>query len=223
MCTALGRSCPQLTTLEVKFDRYSIPSELFTNAGLIELTERCTALTHLSLRNTNITDRALYAVAANCKRLSSLRVGGYHECISDAGMTILVSACSATLTRLQLSSKLTRVSDVTMQCLANSIERHAAEGIPCPLTTLKLTAATTDAGLQHLTRALGITAAEAASKGSKTRMPALAATPKVADTTSPGLRHLDIGKCSLVSAGAVKQLLLACPRLLTCKLPVQVL
>lgn len=113
----------QLTTLEVKFDRYSIPSELFTNVGLIELTERCTALTHLSLRNTNITDRALYAVAANCKRLSSLRLGGYHECISDAGMTILVSACSATLNRLQLSSKLTRVSDVTTQYLVSCGDR----------------------------------------------------------------------------------------------------
>ena len=41
-------------------------SSVLRDKGLIELAEACKQLRSISLHNTQITDRALYAVAANC-------------------------------------------------------------------------------------------------------------------------------------------------------------
>ncbi len=75
---ALGARCPRLESLEVYFDRYSLPSELFTDEGLIALSEGCRLLKSLVLVNCDyVSDRSLYAVAANCRGLQELQLGGY--------------------------------------------------------------------------------------------------------------------------------------------------
>lgn len=90
---ALGASCPKLQTLEVFFDRYSLPSELFTDEGLIALSEGCRRLRRLALVNCDyVSDRALYAVAANCKGLEELVLGGYrcaHLCLCVVRLSVV--------------------------------------------------------------------------------------------------------------------------------------
>lgn len=58
MARALAVHCKQLVGLEVYFQRYSLPSELFTDDGLIALTEGCRSLRRLTLHNCDrISDR----------------------------------------------------------------------------------------------------------------------------------------------------------------------
>lgn len=58
LARALAVHCKQLTVLEVYFQRYSLPSELFTDEGLIALSEGCKGLQQLTLHNCDrISDR----------------------------------------------------------------------------------------------------------------------------------------------------------------------
>lgn len=60
MARALAVHCKHLVVLEVYFERYSLPSELFTDEGLIALTEGCRELRHLTLHNCDrISDRCV--------------------------------------------------------------------------------------------------------------------------------------------------------------------
>lgn len=55
---ALAVHCKQLKVLEVFFQRYSLPSELFTDEGLIALSEGCRQLQRLTLHNCDrVSDR----------------------------------------------------------------------------------------------------------------------------------------------------------------------
>jgi hypothetical protein len=70
MARALAVHCKQLTVLEVYFQRYSLPSEMFTDEGLIALTEGCRGLRRLTLHNCDrVSDRCARA-------LGELGVGG---------------------------------------------------------------------------------------------------------------------------------------------------
>lgn len=112
--------CACLQVLEVFFDPYSLPSELFTDDGMILVTESCRSLRSVTLHNcTALTDRSLYALAANCKGLEELDIAGYYERISDYGLTILFDSCKD-LRLVRLSSKMLRVSDVSAKALAAS-------------------------------------------------------------------------------------------------------
>lgn len=68
MARALAVHCKQLEALEVFFQRYSLPSELFTDEGLIALSEGCRQLQRLALHNCDrISDRcAASAPGARC-------------------------------------------------------------------------------------------------------------------------------------------------------------
>jgi hypothetical protein len=79
--------------LEVMFRKYSVPSELFTDNGMIRLTEGCGQLQQLQLKNTFLSDRSLYALAANCRDLRELQLAGYSEQISDGGLMVLAETC----------------------------------------------------------------------------------------------------------------------------------
>jgi hypothetical protein len=138
---ALARSSPFLEALEVHFERYSLPSEHFTDLGVVALAEGCTSLRSLTLHNCmSVTDRSLYALAAHCRHLEGLSLGGYSERISDYGLTILFEACGR-LRSVQLCSKLYKVTDESASVLA----RH------CPdLEVVKLTQSCSDASLAHL-------------------------------------------------------------------------
>lgn len=58
LARALAVHCKQLAVLEVYFQRYSLPSELFTDEGLIALSEGCKDLQQLTLHNCDcISDR----------------------------------------------------------------------------------------------------------------------------------------------------------------------
>lgn len=84
----------------------------------------------------------MYALAANCRDLSSLTLGGYNEHVTDGGMMVLFEAATR-LTAVQLSSRLLKVTDASGTCLA----AH------CPLlNTVKLTRAMGDATLVALAR-----------------------------------------------------------------------
>ncbi|KAF6258136.1 hypothetical protein COO60DRAFT_1460810 [Scenedesmus sp. NREL 46B-D3] len=141
LARALAVHCRQLSVLEVYFQRYSLPSELFTDDGLIALSERCKGLQQLTLHNCDrISDRSLYAVAANCPGLTAITLGGYNEHVTDGGMTVLFDSCKQ-LTHVQLSSKLLKVTDCSGASLAAN----------CPhLTSAKLTRAMTDATIRQL-------------------------------------------------------------------------
>lgn len=138
---ALAFNSPNLEHLEVHFERYSLQSESFTDAGMIALAEGCKHLNHLTLHNCMyVTDRSLYALAAHCDKLQHFSVGGYSERISDYGLTILFESCPHLLS-VQLCSKLYKVTDEAIAVLA----RHSPE-----LEAIKLTQSITNAGLQHL-------------------------------------------------------------------------
>ncbi|KAG2488083.1 hypothetical protein HYH03_013386 [Edaphochlamys debaryana] len=116
--TAVAQHCPLLSSLEVHFTRYSLPSEFFTDAGMLALAERCPRLARISLANCGaITDRSLYAIASHCRSLTSLALGGYHELITDYGTVVLFQA-SSSLTDVSLSGKLRRVTDASAEALA---------------------------------------------------------------------------------------------------------
>ncbi|GIL80225.1 hypothetical protein Vretimale_17423 [Volvox reticuliferus] len=117
---AVAANCPLLSSLEVAFTRYSLPSEFFTDAGMMALAAGCPRLSCLSLTNCGaITDRSLYAVAVHCRGLKRLALGGYHELISDYGTVVLFQACSE-LVRVVLSGKLRRVTDESVEALATN-------------------------------------------------------------------------------------------------------
>jgi hypothetical protein len=73
MARALAVHCKQLAALEVYFQRYSLPSELFTDEGLIALTEGCRSLKRLTLHNCDrVSDRWAPWVRAHAGRLLPL-------------------------------------------------------------------------------------------------------------------------------------------------------
>jgi len=48
----------------------------------------------VSLHNVDqVSDRSLYALAANCPQLAELALAGYNENITDGGVTVLLEAC----------------------------------------------------------------------------------------------------------------------------------
>jgi hypothetical protein len=76
LARALAVHCKQLAVLEVYFQRYSLPSELFTDEGLIALSEGCKGLQQLTLHNCDrISDRCV-----QCRQLQQLRRQGLHVC-----------------------------------------------------------------------------------------------------------------------------------------------
>ncbi|KXZ43416.1 hypothetical protein GPECTOR_91g570 [Gonium pectorale] len=124
---AVAANCPQLASLDVAFTRYSLPSEFFTDAGMMSLAAGCPRLAALSLTNCGaITDRSLYAVAVHCRGLESLALGGYHELITDYGTVVLFQACTS-LRRVALSGKLRRVTDESAEALAAGSGRSLQE------------------------------------------------------------------------------------------------
>lgn len=142
LARALGSRCPLLESLEVYFERYSLPGELFTDEGLIALSEGCRRLRSLALVNCDyVSDRALYAVAANCRGLQELQLGGYSENITDIGLSVLLDACP-TLRVLWLGGKLLKVTDATLAALT----RHS----PSSLQRIKLTRSMTSSALRRL-------------------------------------------------------------------------
>lgn len=120
LARALAASAPGLRRLCVSFpDDYSLAAELFTDEGLIRLAEGCPQLQSLSLRHcSHVTDRSLYSLAANCRQLAELRVGGYHERITDSGLGILFDACGDRLKVVRLSGKLVKATDGSVEVLA---------------------------------------------------------------------------------------------------------
>eukprot|EP00879_Flechtneria_rotunda_P010555 GHRR01011035.1.p1 GENE.GHRR01011035.1~~GHRR01011035.1.p1 ORF type:complete len:236 (+),score=88.04 GHRR01011035.1:683-1390(+) len=120
MARALATHCKQLEVLEVFFQRYSLPSELFTDEGLIALSEGCRKLQKITLHNCDrISDRSMYALAANCPSLTAVSIGGYNEHVTDGGMTVLFEACQQ-LHSVRLSSKLLKVTDTSGVSLARN-------------------------------------------------------------------------------------------------------
>jgi hypothetical protein len=84
MARALAVHCRHLTVLEVYFQRYSLPSELFTDEGLIALTEGCKGLSRLTLHNCDcISDRyvpsLLVGAAVATEECCMLRHGCQHS------------------------------------------------------------------------------------------------------------------------------------------------
>lgn len=140
---AIAIHCPKLMDLEIRFAKYSIPAELFTDVGLTLLAEGCTQLRSLSLKNCDgISDRSLYALAAYCPSLQTLSFGGYSEHLTDGGFTVLFEVCDQISTVL-LSSKLLKVTNESVFSLA----QH------CPqLQRVKLTASMTDSTLEYLAK-----------------------------------------------------------------------
>jgi hypothetical protein len=138
---ALAQHCQRLESLEVSFERYSLPSERFTDVGFIALTESCRGLKRIALHNCDgVTDRSLYALAANCRELEEITLGGYNENVTDGGMVVVFETCTQ-LQRLKLSSKLLKVTDVSTAMLATNC--HA-------ITHIKLSRAMSDASLASL-------------------------------------------------------------------------
>eukprot|EP00878_Enallax_costatus_P013162 GHUV01013759.1.p1 GENE.GHUV01013759.1~~GHUV01013759.1.p1 ORF type:complete len:236 (+),score=74.67 GHUV01013759.1:1509-2216(+) len=141
MARALAVHCKQLEVLEVFFQRYSLPSELYTDEGLIALSEGCKQLQRLALHNCDrISDRSMYALAANCPDLTAITLGGYNEHVTDGGLTVLFEACKQ-LAMVRLSSKLLKVTDTSGVTLAKNC---------LSLTHVKLTKAMTDATIKQL-------------------------------------------------------------------------
>lgn len=70
LARALALHCPCLEVLEASFERYSLPSELFTDEGLITLSEGCRRLTALTL--------------INCDRISDRCVCVWYQCLPVA-------------------------------------------------------------------------------------------------------------------------------------------
>jgi hypothetical protein len=144
LAQAMSRYCQQLQTLEVFFERYSLPSEKFTDEGLIALSEGCRQLQKIALHNCDrISDRSLYALAANCRGLQEVTIGGYNENITDGGLTVLFETCKD-IRRLKLSSKLLKVTDATCAMLTNNCGKS--------LTYIKMTRKMTDASILMLAK-----------------------------------------------------------------------
>lgn len=60
--------------LEVYFQRYSLPSEMFTDEGLIALTEGCRSLKRLTLHNCDrVSDRCGHAAATAAAAAACVR------------------------------------------------------------------------------------------------------------------------------------------------------
>ncbi|KAF5830010.1 hypothetical protein DUNSADRAFT_15184 [Dunaliella salina] len=91
MAVAFSLHCPQLRRLEVRFAKgpvAGLPAERFTDDGLIAFAKGCPHLQVLSLCNcVAITDRSMYAVAANCQQLQAS--GRAMACHSNQNQTIL--------------------------------------------------------------------------------------------------------------------------------------
>ncbi|KAF8072467.1 hypothetical protein HT031_000126 [Scenedesmus sp. PABB004] len=180
LARALAVHCKSLEALEVFFTRYSLPAELFDDHGLIALSEGCARLRRLALHNCDrVSDRSLYAVAANCPGLTSLSLGGYSEHVTDGGLTVLLEACRG-LTDVRLSSKLLKLTDASGAALAANCGG---------LTHVKLTRAMTDDTLRALAVRCG------------------------------ALVEVNAHRCAGVGAGALRDLVAACPRLRRVVLP----
>lgn len=112
---ALGSMCPNLRQLQIFFRRYSLPSELFDDNGMIALAEGCCNLQVLKLHHcSHISNRSFYAIAGGCKRLRCLEFAGYSEQVSDDGLLVLISACPD-LEVFRLSGKLLKATDACIQ------------------------------------------------------------------------------------------------------------
>jgi len=148
LARAVSLHCRQLRRFAVYFSPCSLPSELFTDQGLIELSEGCRELQELRLINCCIGDRSLYALAANCKDLAELRVGGYSERVTDSGVQVITAACKQ-LRSLHLSSKLYKVTDSATGAIATYCTA---------LRQLKLSRAVTDSSLEALAEGPAATA-----------------------------------------------------------------
>lgn len=145
LARALGARCPLLESLEVYFERYSLPSELLTDEGLIALSEGCRRLSCLVLVNCDyVSDRSLYAVAANCRGLRELQLGGYSENITDGGLSVLVESCPSLVT-LWLSGRLLKVTDTALSALSRGPSAAT-------LRRVKLTRSMTSSGALRLLR-----------------------------------------------------------------------
>lgn len=141
LARALAVHCPLLSTLEVFFERYSLPSAKFSDEGLIALSESCHGLKKVTLHNCDqVSDRSLYALAANCAGLKEITIAGYNENVTDGGLCILFERCHA-ISRVKLSSKLLKVTDISIHALAAHCKG---------LVYLKMSQQMTDVSLQLL-------------------------------------------------------------------------
>lgn len=127
---ALVANCPKLHSLEVYFERYTRPSELFTDCGLIALAEGYKRLQRLTLHNCfNCSNRSLYALAAQCPDLTALCIGGYNEKFDDVGLGMVFEACPG-LQVVQLCSRLPHVTSAALLKLAHGCRRLRAVKLP---------------------------------------------------------------------------------------------
>jgi len=110
---AIAAVCPNLTTL-------SIGISGVTDAGLIEVAERCPGLTSIALRNCYaVTDAAVLGVATRCPHLTRLQLANSKQ-ITDAGLVAIAQRCKL-LTELDISQL--EVGDSTMLALGRFSER----------------------------------------------------------------------------------------------------
>lgn len=134
LARAMSWNCVNLERLEVFFEPYSWPSELFTDDGLITIAERCKNLRAVVLHNcTYITDRSLYSFAANCKKLEEIDIAGYYERITDSGLAVLSESC-VHLRVVNLCSKLWKVTDIAVTALARNSSALQVVTLPRTIT-----------------------------------------------------------------------------------------
>ena len=81
--SAVARNCPHLEELKME---ELLPE--FSDAGMIELAQKCTALKLLNLNGNRITDVAITAIANNCGDLEELRMSRCYN-ITDAALRVL--------------------------------------------------------------------------------------------------------------------------------------
>lgn len=100
-----------LRTLEVGFEQYSRPAELFSDDGLLALAEKSPGLRSIRLHGCCLSDRALFALAEFCPGLEEVEIQGYSECLTDAGFADLFGRCHG-LRRVFLEPKLPKVGKI---------------------------------------------------------------------------------------------------------------
>ena len=133
---ALGKGCPLLADVSVY--PWMAPQSQISNIGLAALASPL--LTSLAIPGAAVDDDGLADLARSAPNLSTLRVGGEHAGVTDAGIVSYLAA-SPQLVELDLSSS--HVGDAPLLALA--------EG-KCSLTTLNLYYAknVTDTGVSAL-------------------------------------------------------------------------
>lgn len=236
LARGLAVHCRRLAVLEVGFVRYSLPSELFTDEGLIALTQGCSQLARLALRNCDrISDRCARgarmqpAAGAAARRRADMHACGSAAAVGlpHARLTVAarcrcappapaaarslyaVAANCGSLTSLTLGGYNEHVTDGGLTVIA-----EACSNLACLRLSAKLTKVTDVTGA-----ALGRHCGQLAS---------LKMTRAMTDATLAALAagcrqlsELDLQRCADVSHAGLAVLLAGCPRLVRLALPQQ--